>query len=451
MEYFNLNHLEIQRRHVKSKQLTNEQRQAILQQLLLSIENKEKLEHGAINKIAAAFHVSRLTVSRIWHIAQAQYREGKIYVDVSPKKKEKCGRKRKDYSNNLAEIKNIPLNRRGTFRSLSFAIDIPKSTLFNIFKRGKCFKRISSTVKPTLTDRNKLERLKFCLSKVDQTCNGHFLFDDLYDYVHIDEKWFYITKVKRSYYIMLDEEEPSRNCKNKRFITKVMFMAAVARPRYDKHRKHFFDGKIGIWPFVYQEPAQRNSKNRTKGTLITKNVESITTEQCKKMIIENVIPEIKSKFPGNYKNKTIYVQQDNARPHSSDNDQDIVAAGSSDGWNIRFKSQPPNSPDLNVLDLGFFNSIQSLQHEASPNTIDELIDCVQHAFNKLERNTLDNVFITLQRCMELIMLSGGRNSYKIPHINKTKLRNEGLLAEKSICSEEAFNKAKSHYENFELD
>ena len=66
--------------------------------------------------------------------------------------KEKCERKRKDYSANLAEINNIPLNRRETIRSLSLGIDIPKSTLFDIFKQRKYFKRISSTVKLTSSD-----------------------------------------------------------------------------------------------------------------------------------------------------------------------------------------------------------------------------------------------------------------------------------------------------------
>ena len=244
---------------------------------------------------------------------------------------------------------------------------------------------------------------------------------------------------------MLNEEEPERNCKSKRFITKVMFMAAVARPRYDSHRKHYFDGKIGIWPFVYQEPAQRNSKNRDKGTIIKKNVESVTAVHSKNMIMENVISAIKSKFPPAYKKKTIYVQ-DNAKPHFSDNDADIVALGSADDWNIKFKAQPANSPDLNVLDLGFFNSIQSLQHEASPNTIDELINCVQDAFHQLEANTLDNVFTTLQACMELIMLAGGGNCYKIPHLSKEKLRREGGLLERYVCSKEAYNKAKSNFE-----
>lgn len=432
------NCVELQGRSSKSKQLTLNQRNGILQKLL-QYKNGEKLQHGAINTVAAEFAVSRLTVSKIWYIAKKQYSEGQISADVSSKKKKKCGRKRKDYSENLATMKNIPMNRRGSIRSLSAAIGIPKSTLFDVFKRGNDFKRISSAVKPYLTEQNKLARLAFCLSKVRP--DGYF--QDMYDYVHIDEKWFYLTQTKRSYYLMLDEEEPHRTCRSKRFITKVMFMAAVARPRYDPHKKQFFDGKIGIWPFVYQEPAQRNSKNRAKGTLITKNIESITARECKTMILENVIPAIKSKFPTSYKHKPIYVQQDNAKPHSSIDDDDIVAEGSRDGWSIRLTSQPPNSPDFNVLDLGFFNSIQSLQHTASPNTIDELIECVQNAFNALNKQTLDNVFLTLQTCLEATMLAKGGNFYKIPHIHKAKLHRQGRLQTTLSCSIEAVETATS--------
>ncbi|TBU20240.1 hypothetical protein CWI38_0107p0050 [Hamiltosporidium tvaerminnensis] len=164
------------------------------------------------------------------------------------------------------------------------------------------------------------------------------------------------------------------------------------------------------------------------------------------MIIDNVIPVIKSKFPQAYKKKTIYVQQNNAKPHFSDNDADIVALGSADDRNIKFKVQLANSPNLNVLGLGFFNSIQSLQHQASLHTIDELINCVQDAFHQLEANTLDNVFTTLQACMESIMLADGGNCYKIPLLSNGKLRREGRLLEKYVCSKEAYLKAKSNFE-----
>lgn len=38
--------------------------------------------------------------------------------------------------------------------------------------------------------------------------------------------------------------------------------------------------------------------------------------------------------------------------------------------------QPPNSPDLNVLDLGFFRAIQSLKYKEASKTIDELVSGV---------------------------------------------------------------------------
>lgn len=424
------------KRDVKSKQLTYEQRTGILQ-FLLQHKNDSKLKRGIIGQAAMKFDVSRLTVTRIWNRAKEQYREGHISADVASRKRN-CGRKRKNYLANLEKIKEIPLNRRGTIRSLSFAINIPKSTVFRIFKEGRHLRRISSIVRPLLTEGNKRTRLEFCLSKIKPNRR----FEDMYDYVHIDEKWFYLSQVKRSYYLMLDEAEPKRYCKSKRFITKVMFMAAVARPRYDSARKQYFNGKIGLWPFVYKEPAKRTSKNRGRGTMVTKNIESINAAECKKMIIDNLLPAIRSKFPKAHKAKTIYVQQDNAKPHCCNNDAELLVEGSRDGWCIKFKSQPPNSPDLNVLDLGFFNAIQSLQHQASPKTMEELITCVENAFDTLTKEKLDNVFLTLQKCMESTMLASGGNDYKIQHISKEKLRREGRLPVSITCSQTAIETAK---------
>ncbi|GJQ69781.1 hypothetical protein Trydic_g22340 [Trypoxylus dichotomus] len=88
--------------------------------------------------------------------------------------------------------------------------------------------------------------------------------------------------------------------------------------------------------------------------MVTKNIESINAVECKKMIINNVLPAIRSKFPKAHKARTIYVQQHNlknAKPHSCGNDAELLAEGSRDGCYIEFKSQLPNCPDLNVLDL----------------------------------------------------------------------------------------------------
>ena len=51
---------------------------------------------------------------------------------------------------------------------------------------------------------------------------------------------------------MPEEEDPVRTIQNKNFIGKVMFLVALARPRYDDEGNLTFDGKIGCWAMVTQ-------------------------------------------------------------------------------------------------------------------------------------------------------------------------------------------------------
>ena len=268
-------------------------------------------------------------------------------------------------------------------------------------------------------------------------------FKSMHDTVHIDEKWFYLTQIKKTLYLALDEEPPERNCKSKRFITKVKFMAATARPQWDPQKKRWFDGKIGTWPFVYKEAAKRNSKNRPKGTLETKAITSVTKEHVAEMMTSKIFPAIREKMPLCMKSRPIYVQQDNAKPRSSTTDGVIVAEGQKDGWNISLVCQPPSSPDMNVLDLGFFNSIQSLQHRTSPRNIDELIQAVGDAYAAKSRETIDTVFLSLQMAMESTMLHNGSNNFKFQHMSKEKLRREGRLPVSISCKPDAVSQARN--------
>ena len=63
------------------------------------------------------------------------------------------------------------------------------------------------------------------------------------------------------------------------------------------------------------------------------------------------------------------------KPHKKASIRDDIAASTaSKGWNISVRTQSPrNSPNLNVLELGFFNLIQSLQYKKCSNDIDHLI------------------------------------------------------------------------------
>lgn len=118
----------------------------------------------------------------------------------------------------------------------------------------------------------------------------------MYDTVHIDKKWFSMYKATNTFYLTANESAPYTSSPNKRYIGKVMVLAAVARPRYDSHRKCQFNGKIGIWPIVEQSVGLRNSVNRPKGTVITKCV-NLTLSVYVTMFKESVFPAIRAMWP----------------------------------------------------------------------------------------------------------------------------------------------------------
>lgn len=105
-------------------------------------------------------------------------------------------------------------------------------------------------------------------------------------------------------------------------------------------------------------------------------------------MIEKVLPTIRSKWPRLGAVETIYIQQDNARPHIHGSDPEFLEAASRDGFDMRLSFQPPSSLDINVLDLGFFRVIQSLQHQQAPSTIDKLVDAVEKSFEELSPDNL---------------------------------------------------------------
>ena len=202
-----------------------------------------------------------------------------------------------------------------------------------------------------------------------------------------------------------------------------------------------FDGKIGLWPFVEEYVAKRNSKNRRKGTMLTVNMEVVNRGVYRQFLIDCVIPAIKTKWPARDRHKTIYIQQDNAKPHVFPDDEAIVAAGQSDGWDIRLRFQPPNSPDCNVLDLGYFRPIQSLQYEQEIYGTDDLIAAVTAAFATMSAKKLNHVFLSLQSVLECIMGEFGDNGYKLPHTAKVKLERQGKLPLSITCDSTVYHSA----------
>ena len=220
-----------------------------------------------------------------------------------------------------------------------------------------------------------------------------------------------------------DEVVPICKTKSKRYIQKVMFLSAVARPRYNPQSKTWFDGKLGIFAFVEQVAAQQSSKNRAAGTMETKGV-SVTGNAYKTMMIEKLLPEIAGRFPLS-RNKII-IQEDGASSHNCAGAIEN-AAFRNHALNVEVIHQPPQSPQFNALDCGIFNLLQKKVYKQHPCNIDELIAAIQLSYDNMEMDSIDNVFLSVQCSMEDCLKTNGDNTTPLRHMSKGMLRRQGCL------------------------
>ncbi|XP_021727148.1 uncharacterized protein LOC110694276 [Chenopodium quinoa] len=269
-------------------------------------------------------------------------------------------------------LQSVPLHLRQTERSYAGALKISHSTVHNLKRKGR-LRTHTTCNKPALSSDHKVARLRWILSHINPfTENQDPTFVDMRNVIHCDEKWFYLNPDKRRFYLLPSEEDPYMAVQSRRFKLKAMFMAIIGKPLYGIDGEMLHDGKYVIFPFTVQQLAQKSSKKRPRGTLETKALQNINTELIREMLLTKVIPAIKSKWPESLA-------------------KDVQA----------------QSPDLNVLDLGLFRSIQSLQYQTFPKDLDELVQKAE-----------------------------GGNKYKIPHMNKKKLENIGILPEIVVVQQE---------------
>ncbi|XP_021732037.1 uncharacterized protein LOC110698828 [Chenopodium quinoa] len=298
-------------------------------------------------------------------------------------------------------------------------------TIQKLKKKGR-LRTHTSTNHPTLTSNHKIVRLKWILSHLlhaEQNANPKF--EDMQQVIPIDEKWFYLNPETRRFYLLPNEPNLYR-CMFKRFKVKGMFMAMIGKPIFDTHGHVLHDGKYGIFPFVYETIAKKKSKNREVGAVEMKATQNVNKEAIKAMLLNNVILAIKSKWPPHL-SKDIWIQWDNARPHQIPKDEEFIAACQSDGFNIQFIYQPAQSPDLNVLDLGLFNVIQSIQYQSFPKNLGELVDRVKEAYGLFNPVLNKYSWITLQCFMEEILNHLGGNNFTPPHKGKKRLERPSLV------------------------
>ena len=223
--------------------------------------------------------------------------------------------------------------------------------------------------------------------------------------------------------IAADKEEPYRHVQHKSFLTKIMFLCVVARPRYNTRENAWFDGKIGIWNIGKWEPVKRSSKKREKGMPVWKN-QCITWDVYFEYLIQKFLPAMNEKWPTH--NRRIRLQQDGAKSHILEDNVEFKEAVDEIALNLPVLTQSPNLPDTNILYLGFFRAIQ-LFNDDCPANEEELIKSVEKAYGEYPYRKLNCVWLTLQSCLNMIIENDGGNDYKIPDMGKESLDRRGLL------------------------
>ena len=115
--------------------------------------------------------------------------------------------------------------------------------------------------------------------------------------------------------------------------------------------------------------------------------------------------------------KQITIQMDNARPHTGGGLLDKLNTwGATLTPKVAFIMQPANSPDKNLNDLCFFNSLASaVSKKLTPNK-DELAKVVEKTYaswHTAER--LDKLWRLKSRVLQCIIDAEGGNQCKMPH------------------------------------
>ncbi|MCL7025149.1 hypothetical protein MKW94_025220 [Papaver nudicaule] len=187
---------------------------------LLKESNRGKVKRGLVPKATQQFSVSQATIKRIWKQGK-ECEEKNLPVNVSSRIPTRVGLTIKEFD--WSKIPEIPLRRLTNIRSLAKALNIPKSTVHRQIKKGKIRKH-TNAIKPAFTTEIKKARLEFCLEKIQE----NLVFEGMYNVIHIDEKWFYMTKTTENYYLHPEEEDPHRTCQSKRFIKKASLSACKA-------------------------------------------------------------------------------------------------------------------------------------------------------------------------------------------------------------------------------
>ena len=277
-------------------------------------------------------------------------------------------------------------------------------------------------LKPILTEQNKILRMKYALAQIDRSHGRSKLrFKDNKRTIMVDESWFYLTSDAIT--VMLIEDMDvliSPKVQHKSHIEKIMFFAVLGQPQkvFWGGEDIEFDGEIGLFPCTEEVATKRRSKAGPKGTRIQVN-KNIDSDFYHNLFCDEggVYDMIEAKMPW-LAGSPYFIQQDGARPHTANGTiEDLIAGGTGDGFVPIIVTQPPNSPDLNINDLGFFASLKvDVKRICTHCTSrEEMMANVMKAFEEYPRDKIDGIWACWFNNLRSVMASDGGNDYKQAH------------------------------------
>ena len=132
---------------------------------------------GVIGDMSKKYSVSRKTISRIWGHIKHQQQQNQFPINVNSKRIGKKSRTEIPFDG--TKFKGLEKAKKTSQTVVARAMGVSQSTIWR-WKKKKCIRKHTNAIKPLLNDKNKLDRLIFCLTSCildEHTCN--FKFNDM--------------------------------------------------------------------------------------------------------------------------------------------------------------------------------------------------------------------------------------------------------------------------------
>ena len=289
-----------------------------------------RLAKNSLKLLIKRFGCSETSIGRVLSEYDRQLADGAIIPDLTPSNRDSCHSPSGLTDEVRINIYDIHEMSKGkyTIREMAVAYEREFGVVIHFSTMQKYWSLMegnirSSYIKPKLQTQQQINRLNFVLGKIVHAGHGVYEFDKMMNTLHVDEKWFYVSKLKQKQRTLPGtDRQDCATTRHKSHIEKIMFLCVIGVPQWYQDSRGVeqrWDGKVGIFPFIKWTEAKRTSKHRTRGAPVMESV-NVTSETYRDLMTRNsaddpgVLQSIRSKVPWGATKVTV-IQHDGAPGH----------------------------------------------------------------------------------------------------------------------------------------